>query len=606
MTLKAISHPILADAVERTRKTLFGVAAISLFINLLVLATPIYMLQIFERVLKSQNVDTLVMLTLICGGALLAMAVLEGLRGLIFSRLGIWIDRRLGGEALAGSVTTALSYARDPSVQVLRDLGVVRGFLTGPSIIPLMDAPWVPLFLGVMFLLHFWLGVLATIGAITLFAVAYLNDRATRDLQAKATGAAVAAFQQAEAAVRNAELIRAMGLQGNILAKWQIATMETNAAQLQAGSRATMFTATSKFIRLGLQMAVLGVGAFLVMLGEFSAGAMIAGSIIMSRALAPVEQSIGSWRSFLSARESYGRLKSLFERLPVRPEAMPLPAPQGYLAVDDVTFALQGQTTAILRGISFELEPGQCLAVMGPSASGKTTLARLLVGALAPRVGAIRLDGISVSDADPLQLGPHVGYLPQNVELFNGTIAQNIARMGTPDADAVVAAAKVAGVHELILRLDNGYDTEIGGAGMVLSGGQRQRIALARAVYGNPRLLVLDEPNANLDQEGERALLHALQAMKAAGACVVAVSHRPSILRVADQVMIVEGGVIKALGPSVEVRDAITQAQKVAIEERAAEQPQIESGGNAQRIQVNVKSGGAKTDAAVGETNNDS
>ena len=548
------TSPLLEDVTAQVRRAFLGLGVFGFGINLLILATPLYTLQIFERVLTSRNVDTLVMLSLLAAIGLMTMALLEAVRGLILNRVGAWIDRQVAPDTLVAGMADTPRNGGVSGVQGLRDIATVRGFLTGPGIVPLMDAPWAPLFLLVLFLLHPAIGVLATVGALLLFGLAAGNEIATRNLQNRAGEQSRAALAQAEMMLRNAEAVDAMGMRDALIGAWRNAAEPAIDLQGRAADRTTVLTSASKFIRLGLQVSVMGIGAFLVVEGGFSAGAMIAGAILLSRALAPVEQAIGAWRGLLSARAAYGRLRRILESVAETSPAMPLPRPEGRLEAEQVSFALPGQAETILRDISFAVAPGQCLAVTGPSASGKTTLARLMVGIVRPRHGTVRLGGMDIFAWDSADRGRHVGYLPQDVELFSGTVRENIARMGQGDPEAVIEAARIAGVHDMILHLPRGYDTPIGAAGAHLSAGQRQRIGLARAVYGKPRLLVLDEPNANLDSAGEAALTDAIAVMKAEGAAVVVISHRGGVLKTADQVLVLEAGSIAAYGPSIKAR----------------------------------------------------
>lgn len=499
----------LREAFAACRGGFFAVAVFSLFINLLMLVTPLYMLQLFDRVLGSRSTDTLMVLTLITVLALLTMAGLMIVRGRVLVWIGTWIDRRIGGSVLTAGIEATV-HGGKPSVQGLRDVSTVRSFLTGSGIFPLMDAPWTPIFIAFVFFLHPTLGWVALVGACVLFVLALVNELATRKLLARSSVAQIQSLQQAEAAARNADAVLAMGMAPNLIRRWQKQNIETTTLQARASNRSGTITSISKFGRLILQIAMLGTGALLVLEGEVTPGVMIAGSILMARALAPVEQAIGMWRSAVAAREAHKRVKQLLATLPEESASMPLPAPSGNISVEGLAYVHAGATDPVLRGISFELAAGEAMGLIGPSASGKTTLARLLVGNLTPRAGHARLDGMDMAEWDPIDRGQYVGYLPQDVELFSGTVRENIARMGEDDSVDIIEAAKMAGVHELIMRLPKGYETEIGEDGAALSGGERQRIALARALYGNCKFIVLDEPNASLDSEGEAALVDAL------------------------------------------------------------------------------------------------
>ena len=426
---------------------------------------------------------------------------------------------------------------------------------------PILDAPWTPIFIAVIFMMHTALGWLSLGGAMVLFALAIANELTTRNLLLRSGDASMAAMRQAESAVRNANVIEAMGMMPNLVERWRAKNAEMLNLQAHASTQAGAIAAMSKFVRQGLQVSILGAGAWLVMGGEITAGMMIAGSILMSRALAPVDQAIGSWKSAITARSAYQRVRDLLAAVPVRGTEMALPRPTGSLRVEGVTFFHPETTEATLKNVSFRLEPGEVLGLIGPTAAGKSTLASLLVGIAKPHAGAIRLDETDVADWAAEDLGRHIGYLPQDIELFAGTVRENIARMGEASPESVISAAQIAGVHELILRLPSGYETEIGESGAALSGGQRQRIALARAAFGHPSFVVLDEPNASLDVAGEEALINAIAALKKSGATLVVIAHRPSILRHADKVLVVRSGIVEAFGPPSEILRGVSRAQ---------------------------------------------
>jgi PrtD family type I secretion system ABC transporter len=504
-------YPLLKRTLAACRGGFLAVGLFSLAINLLLLTIPLYMLQLFDRVLTSRSEDTLFALSIAAGGAILTLAALEAVRSFVMVRL------------------------------------------TGPAIFPFLDAPWTPVFIAVIFLFHPLLGWLSIIGAAVLFAMALINELSTRNLLMQSGGASIKSLRVAESAVRNADVIEAMGMMPNIVQRWRQENSAMLELQAKASQRSGAITAASRFLRLFLQVAMLGVGAWLAINDEVSPGAMIAGSILLGRALAPVEQAIGSWKSAVSARGAYNRIKRQLDSLTPRAEAMALPAPAGQLSVEGMSYLYPGATEPVLRNLDFRLEPGESVGLIGPTAVGKTTLARLAVGNLRPSAGHIRLDTADVAQWDPVDLGQYIGYLPQDVELFAGTVRENIARMGEGDPEQVVAAATPAGVHEIILGLPAGYETEIGEDGAVLSGGQRQRIGLARAVFGNPKFIVLDEPNANLDHEGEVALLETVARLKAQGATMVIIAHRPSVLRNVDKILVLRNGGIQLFGARDEV-----------------------------------------------------
>lgn len=552
------SH-VLDDVIGICRNGFIAVVLFSMCINILMLTAPLYMLQVFDRVLSSRSTDTLFYLSLIAVLAFITLGALEGVRGHVMTRLGVWLDRRLGGTVLATSIGGTLREGRAPSIQGLRDLSTLRNFLTGSAMFSIMDAPWTPIFLGVIFLLHPLIGWLALVGAINLLIVAIVNEVSTRKLLKQSNEASIQALRQAETAVRNADVIEAMGMMKDLVTRWNKTNDKVLAQQADASLRGGRIAALAKFLRLSLQIAVLGSSAWLVLQGEMTPGAMIATSILMGRALAPVDQAITSWKSAIAARDSYGRLRQHLASAQDPNSSMPLPRPEGHLTVQKMGYVYPGIEQPILLNITFNVEPGEVLGVVGPTAAGKTTLARLLIGNLRPQAGHIRLDGAEVGQWDSLDLGQYVGYLPQTVELFGGTVRENIARMGEGDPEEVIAAAQAAGVHAMILELPNGYDTDIGEGGTALSGGQRQRIGLARAVYGQPQLVVLDEPNASLDQPGELALQQAISSLKNMGATIIVNTHRPNLLRLADKVVVLKNHTVQYFGPRDEVLSKITK-----------------------------------------------
>ncbi len=528
----------LQTALHRCRRALIAVVFFSFCINLLMLTAPLYMLQIFDRVLNSRSTETLLFLTLMAVVAFVALGAVEAVRHQMLARIGSWIDRQISGELLKSALTNDLGAERGASVHSLRDLAVLRNFISGPAVFPILDAPWLPIFTIVIFMLHPWLGWLSIIGAVLLLGLAVANEFATSRPLRMSGAASTHSLEQAEAAVRNADVVQAMGMTPNLLRRWDHQNARMLALLDIAHGRGGAIKSLSRFLRMSLQIAILGAGAWLVLDGVITPGAMIAGSILFARALAPVDQAIGSWRSAINAKSAYRRIAAQMSAHPPREAAMQLPPPTGRLQVEDVTYFHPSANQPILRGLSFDLVPGESLAIIGPTAVGKTTLARMLVGNLRPRAGHVRLDGADVADWHSDDIGPHIGYLPQDIELFAGTVRENIARMGEGDPEAIVAAAMAADVHDLVLRLADGYETEIGGSGMALSGGQRQRIALARALYGDPTLVVLDEPNANLDQPGEQALASVIGRLKERGASSILITHRLWILRQVDKILV--------------------------------------------------------------------
>jgi PrtD family type I secretion system ABC transporter len=528
------------------------VGVLSLGVNLLMLTAPLYMMQLFDRVLTSRSGETLVALLIIAFGALATLALLDAARGMVLVRVGRWLDNALAGTVFSAALKPA-GAQQTSSAQPLRDLSTIRGFVGSTALFPLFDAPWAPIFLIILFLLHPLLGVLATVGALVLLAVAIGGEVLTRKTLGQADDVQIRAQSMVETAGRNSEAISAMGMLGAIYRRWQPANEEALRMQSVAADHASILAAASKFIRLALQIAVLSLGAWLVLSDSLTAGGMIAASILMGRALAPVDQAIGTWKNGIAARDAYRRLDAALRDVPAAEERLPLPAPTGKIDVSAVGFIYPGHDEPSLNAVSFKIDPGTVLGVVGPTGSGKTTLARMLMGNLVPKVGHVRLDGMEVSGWDNADLGKHIGYLPQDVQLFEGTVAENIARMETPNAEKVAAAAQLAGAHDMILALPRGYDYVIGAEGAGLSGGQRQAIGLARALYGDPKLIVLDEPTASADRRGDVHLAEALSVLKERGVTCVLVTHRPSALEPADAILVLNAGQVARFGPSAEV-----------------------------------------------------
>ena len=544
---------VIGEVVSSCRGALVWLLLISLGINLLILASPIYMMQVFDRVLASGRIETLLFLTLIAGIAVLTIGILETARGRFLLRVGNWLERRLANEIIASALGARLA-GRSGTAQSLRDLATVRGTLSSPAINAFIDAPWVPAFVLIIWLIHPLLGLIALTAALILAAVALINEILSRRALSQAGQLSLAATQSVESALRNAEVIHAMGMLPALLSRYGDTSARASAAQQRAGDFSAALIGFSKSLRIFVQILILGGGAWLVLRGELTSGGMIAASILLGRALAPVEQSIGAWKQMVGARDAWRRLCRLLADQPPQLPGTPLPAPKGALTCDQVTFVPPGITPGsgrpALINVSFDVGAGEVLGVVGPSAAGKSTLCKILTGTWRPTRGHARLDAADIHMWPPEALGPHVGYLPQDVELFAGSIAENISRLATePDSAAVVAAAQQANVHEMILSLPQGYETEIGEDGSFLSGGQRQRIGLARALYGRPKLIVLDEPNAGLDAVGEEALVEAILTAKGWGSTVILVAHQPSILRAVDQLLLLRDGRLIAVGP---------------------------------------------------------
>jgi ATP-binding cassette subfamily C protein len=544
---------VLTEAFRTTRPAFLTAIFFSLFINILAFVSPLYMLQIYDRVITSRNVMTLVGLTVIAVFLVLVYAALEKVRSAILVRAGILFSTfsriRLFDAVLKGSL---LQPGRGHT-QALRDLDTIREFLTGAGLISFCDAPWVPIYVVGCFLLHPWYGCIATGGAVLIFIFAIANELLTRKQLRAASSSTIIASSYASATFRNAEVLHAMGMLPGLRDRWLGRQDEGLLLQAQASDRAGHLVAASKFLRIFLQIAILGTGAYLSIEQESTPGAMIAASIIMGRALAPVEISVANWKGFIAARTAYDRIRSLFGILPEEIEKLPLPAPEGHLSVENVIAVPPGAREPVLRGISFALRSGEVLGVLGPSAAGKSSLARVLVGVWPPSHGKVRIDGAEINHWAPERLGRHIGYLPQDVELFSGSIAENIARFNDLDEDAIIAAARMAGVHDMVQALPGGYNTQIGEGGFALSGGQRQRIGLARALYGKPAYVILDEPNASLDADGEAALLSAIQQLRQEGCTVVLITHKTNILATVDKIVVLAHGQVAGFGSRDEI-----------------------------------------------------
>lgn len=560
----------LARALRACRSQFMAVGIFSGVVNGLQLTVSLYMMQVFDRVLSTRNLNTLLYLTLIAITAVGLLALLEAVRSRIMQRVGTWVEETVAPEGFARAVESQLR-GRPYRMEALRDLATCRGYIASPGALALYDVPWVPVYLLVIFLLHPVLGLVALVGAILLLGLTLYSEVATSKLLKEANTAAMANQRRAESIVRNAEVIDSMGMLPAVMARWRIGVVEMTDPMHRAMDRAAPLLAFTKFCRLAVQIAILGIGAYLVLGQELTSGASIAASIIMGRALAPVEQMIGGWKQLVQARQSWKRLQAFLVLPRLRPPGMPLPTPKGRLTVERVTYGFPGTNIAVVKAVAFALEPGESLAVIGPSAAGKTTLIRLLTGTLAPSSGAVRLDAADVHTWQREDFGRHVGYLPQDVELFDGTVFDNIARMAEVAPDAVYEAAKLAGAHEMILRLPKGYETEIGEGGQHLSGGQRQQIGLARAMFGHPKLIVLDEPNSNLDGDSEAALLRALQELRRREVTVVLVSHRPVLVQGVEKVLLMRDGAVEMFGPRAEVLKKIMKpAQPTPIPSPAA------------------------------------
>jgi ATP-binding cassette subfamily C protein EexD len=555
----------LEKALLICKDAFLSAAGFSLLINFLMITPSIYMLQVYDRVVSTGNLSTLLMLTLIVLLLFITMTALEWVRSQILVRVSTRLETLLNQRLFQVAFKQALfSGGQKATTQPLDDLTGLRQFLTGNGLFAFFDAPWMPIYLGILFLFHPWYGWFSVLTAILLCIVAAFTERSTSKILSEANNIAMATRGLLAKNLRNAEVIESMGMLGNIRQRWLTGAVNVLDLQAIASSRAGLLTSLSKVIRLSSQSLILGLGAYLVIEREISPGLMIGGSILMGRALAPIDMMIGSWKGFISARDQYKRLNEILLMIPADVDHMALPNPVGKLHFEHAVVTAPSGKSAILKDLSLTIEKGDIVGVVGPSGAGKSTLARAVLGIWPTASGSIRLDGAEVFHWDREHLGKFIGYLPQDTELFEGTIGENIARFGEVDSEKVVAAAKMANVHELILRFPEGYDTVIGATSGNLSGGQRQRIGLARALYDNPVLIVLDEPNSNLDEQGEAALEQALVELKQKQATVLMITHRNNVLSKVDKLLILNEGALVAYGPRDQVIAYIQQKQQQA------------------------------------------
>ncbi|RWC24665.1 MULTISPECIES: type I secretion system permease/ATPase [unclassified Mesorhizobium] len=569
-----MSHPhpseprtTLAAVLASFRRALAGIALMSGVVNVLALTGSFFMLQVYDRVIPGRSVPTLVGLVVFAGTLFVFQGALELIRSRLLVRIGMALDARLSGQVYAALMRLPLrTKLAGDGLQSLRDLDQVRSFMSSAGPTALFDLPWMPLYLAICFLFHFWIGMTALAGVVILFSLTLLAEIRTRAPARKANSQAAARNTLAEATRRNVEVLQAMGFGSRIAERWSGINadyLDTNAtASDLAGTLGTI----SKILRMMLQSGILAIGAYLVIHQEATGGIMIASSIMMSRALAPIELAIAHWRGFVTARQAWARLTQLLVLLPETAISVSLPAPRSALSVESISVTPPGERRMVVQDATFALEKGVGLGIVGPSASGKSSLVRAIAGIWLPVRGTVRLDGATLDQWSPEELGNHVGYLPQDVQLFDGTIAENISRF-EPQApsDKILAAARAAGVHDLVIHLPEGYETRIGEAGSALSAGQKQRVALARALYGDPFLVILDEPNSNLDAEGEAALTEAIQGVRARGGIAIVVAHRPSALASLDQVLVMANGRIQAFGPKNEILNKITRPAGVPL-----------------------------------------
>lgn len=559
----------LVTALEKCRTAFWVTFWFAFAINLLMLITPLYSLQVLDRVIGSGSMSTLLMLSIIIASIYFVYGLLQIARSFTLIKIGEWLDNTVSPIIFGHAISASATRVNIGASQLLRDFQTVKTFLTSTGINTLFDAPWSLIYVIVIFMIHPYIGIITIVGGVIIVATAFFNAIATNKTLGEATEFSIKSLTQAEIASRNAESVEAMGMMKNVTRNWFKFNSASLAKQSVASYRNGVISNFSRFIRNVMQMMVTGVGAYVVVESsgrDMTTGGMIASSIIVGRALAPFDNAIEMWKSISGAMKSYKNIMQAFARHSSRDESMPIPNVDGHLAIDNVYYSaplLPGQPQPpvpqyILKGVSFSLQPGEVLAIIGPSAAGKSTLAKVMVGVWKAASGTVRLDGGEIYRWNREDFGRHVGYLPQGIELFSGTIKQNIARMEeNPDPEMVIAAAKIAGAHEMILRLPDGYDTDIGPSGSALSGGQRQRVGLARAFYGNPKLVILDEPNANLDEAGEIALANALTQAKVMKTSVIVISHRPSILAVVDKILLLQDGAVAAYGTHEEIQNRV-------------------------------------------------
>ncbi len=557
------------------KRTFYTVGAFSAITNLLMLVPSLYMLQVYDRVLGSRNEITLLMLTLMMLGAYAFMSGLELIRSFVLIRVGAKFDMQLNKRVYTAAFEQNLKSGANVAGQSLQDLTTIRQFLTGSALFAFFDAPWFPIYLLVIFFFEPMLGLFALGGTLILIILAIINERVTSAPLKEANTMAIKSTSAANNNLRNAEVIESMGMLPNLMGRWF--KLHTKFLQLQANAseKAGVIAAITKFVQVSLQSLTLGFGALLVLENKITPGMMIAASILVGRALGPVQGVIAVYKNWSGASSAYERLVSLLNANAARESGMPLPKPTGALAVEGVTAAPPGSNVALLKNINFSLNAGDVLGVIGPSGSGKSTLARLMVGVWPAAAGKVRLDGADMHQWNKGELGPHLGYLPQDIELFEGTISENIARFGPVNSEMVVAAAQRAQVHDMILHLPQGYDTKLGEGGLGLSGGQKQRLGLARAMYGDPSFIVLDEPNSNLDDAGELALVRAVTDLRKRGKTVVLITHRSSIVSATNKLLVLRDGAVGMFGPSDQVMNAMKEAAQKALQAQQAQQAQV-------------------------------
>lgn len=561
----------LKKSLLSAKKSFIMVGLFSMFINILMLVPPLYMLQLYDRVLGSRSQDTLIMLTLIVVVLFITMGLLEVVRSRVLVIVGNKLDSMLSQRIFDSLFELERKAPGRSSSMPLNDLTQVRQFMTGNGLFAFFDAPWMPIYIIVLFIFHPAFGFFAIFAAIVLVGITIANEYSTKDKLAEANNLSRASTIYVDSNIRNAEVVNAMGMRNNISKVWADKYYGFLNAQNIASDSAGVWSNLSKSLRVMFQSLILGLGAYLAINMEVTPGMMIAASIIMGRALAPLDLIIGSWKGFSSARSSYERIEGLLNDFPKDKEYMQLPAPKGEITLENVVVIPPSGTVPSLKGISMKIEKGDVVGIIGPSAAGKSSLARVMLGLWPLSNGVARIDKADISQWDREDLGKYVGYLPQDIELFEGTVSQNIARFGEVEPEKVVEAASKAGVHEMILKLNEGYDTKIGPGGASLSGGQRQRIGLARALYNNPVFVVLDEPNSNLDDVGEAALVEAIKTLRAGGTTVVIITHRTNVLQATNKLALINNGVLELYGNTNDVLNAIAQKQQAAAGQAQAQ-----------------------------------
>jgi len=567
-----IPHNEIWQALLEFKSEILTVGAFSAIINMLMLVPSLYMLQVYDRVLGSKNDVTLLMLTLMMLGAYLFMSALEFVRSFVMIRVGARMDMKLNKRVYTAAFERSLKKGGGNAGQALSDLTNLRQFLTGSALFAFFDVPWFPIYLIVIFAFEPSLGLFSLIGTLVLVALAIVNEYVTRKPLADANTLAIASTTLATNNMRNAEVIESMGMLPNLMSRWFTRHSIFLKLQAEASEKAGTLQAITKFVQISQQSLVLGFGALLAIDGKISAGMMIAASILVGRSLAPVQQVIGVWKQWSSTRSAYSRLTELLAENPPRKSGMALPKPTGTLTVEGVSAAPPGSSLPVIKNLTFSMLPGDVVGIIGPSGAGKSTLARLLVGVWPALMGKVRLDSADIFQWNKDELGPYIGYLPQDIELFAGTVSENIARFGAIESEKVLAASKTAGVHDLILHFPQGYDTVLGDGGGGLSGGQKQRIGLARALYGDPSVIVLDEPNSNLDDVGEAALITAIQDLRQRGKTIVLITHRTSIIGITSKLLFLRDGAAQMYGPTADVLKALQQSNQQQAQQNAQAQ----------------------------------